>query len=84
MDGLPKFANVMNEPRRMTETPVDLGPNGLSIDLLRAIYRNPAFDLSVRMRAAQIAINFECPKLAVVAQITENDLVARFNHFERN
>jgi hypothetical protein len=51
----------------------EIGPNGLSIDLLRAVYRNTALDLSVRMRAAQIAINFECPKLAVVAQITEQD-----------
>jgi hypothetical protein len=53
---------------------LDIGPNGMSIDLLRAVYRNPTLDLPVRMRAAALAIAFESPKLAVVAQITENDL----------
>jgi hypothetical protein len=87
MDGLPKFANVQNEPRRMTETPLHLPHNGLSIDLLRAVYRNPALDLSVRMRAAMAALPFEAPKLAVTALIdNERDFAAildrRIKHME--
>ena len=44
--------------------------------LLVAVYRNPDIPLSVRMRAASLAIAYEMPKLAVVAQITENDFAA--------
>jgi hypothetical protein len=42
--------------------------------LLRAVYHNTALDLSVRMRAASMAIAYEMPKLMAVAQVTENDL----------
>ena len=41
--------------------------------LLRAVYRNAALDLPVRMRAAALAIAYETPKLSVVAQVTEHD-----------
>jgi TATA-box binding protein (TBP) (component of TFIID and TFIIIB) len=73
MDGLPKFANVQNEPRRMTEVTLDLPPNGMSIDLLRAVYRNDQLPLVTRMRAAIVALPFESPKLAVTAMVSEQD-----------
>ena len=73
MDGLPKFADVINEPRRMTEPTFDLGPNGTSLDLLQAVYRNDQLPLTTRMRAAMAALPMEHPRLAVTAQITEHD-----------
>ena len=41
--------------------------------LLKAVYQNPEVPLSVRMRAAMACLRFEVPKLAVTAQITEQD-----------
>jgi len=41
--------------------------------LLKAVYQCPEVPLSVRMRAAMACLPFETPKLAVTAQITEQD-----------
>jgi hypothetical protein len=66
---------------------VEIGPNDLSIDLLRAIYRCNHLPLPTRMRAAIAAIQFETPKLAVTAQVTENDIATlldrRIAHYQR-
>ena len=43
-------------------------------ELLKAVYRSPLIPLAVRMRAAIAAIPFEVPKLAVTAQVSENDI----------
>ena len=73
MDGLPKFANVLNETRpRFQEATFEIGPNGMGLDLLRAVYRNPSVDLHIRMRAAAMCLPFESPKLSMTAVI-DND-----------
>lgn len=51
---------------------IELPANGMSLDLLRAVYRSSAIPLSVRMRAAMACLPFETPKLMAVAQLTEN------------
>ena len=51
-------------------------PGTLKLDALRflqMIYRDPQLSTAVRMRAAISALNYEVPRLAVTAQITEQD-----------
>jgi hypothetical protein len=53
---------------------IELGPNATSLTLLQAIYRNTLMPLPVRMRAAGMALPHEHPRLAVVAQITDEGI----------
>jgi hypothetical protein len=53
---------------------IELGPNATSLDLLRAIYRNPNAELTMRIRCAMACLQFEHPRLAVVAQVTDQGL----------
>ena len=64
------FSNLFEEKK---EKLLELGPDATSLDLLRAVYRNPTLALSVRMRAAIAALPFESPKLAVTAVVTDQD-----------
>jgi len=64
------FSDLFEEKE---ETLLELGPDATSLDLLRAVYRNPTLALSVRMRAAIAALPFESPKLAVTAMVSEQD-----------
>ena len=71
------LASVLDELNRLEQQTqpdeIDLGPNGSSLDLLRAIYRDPTQPLSVRMRASIASLPFEFPKLAVTANINTAD-----------
>ena len=52
------------------------GPQSKKLDALRylqMIYRDSSLSTAVRMRAAISALNYEVPRLAVTAQITEQD-----------
>jgi hypothetical protein len=47
---------IEDEAFRKQQQEIEIGPNGLSIDLLRAIYRSSAQPLYVRMRAAMACL----------------------------
>jgi hypothetical protein len=59
-----------DEPR---PSEIEIPPDGISLDLLRAVYRSPSIPLSVRIRAAGLAIPYETPRLMVTAQLNENN-----------
>jgi len=59
-----------NEPR---PSAIEIPPDGISLDLLRAVYRNSSIPLSVRIRAAGLAIPYDTPRLMVTAQVNENN-----------
>jgi hypothetical protein len=52
---------------------IEIPPNGTSLDLLQAIYRNPAMPLHTRMRAAMSCLPHEHPKLGITFQASETD-----------
>ena len=62
--------------RDSKEDQLNLEPNALSIDLLRAVYRSPDLPLHVRMRAAGLAIPYECARLGITYNATESDFAA--------
>jgi hypothetical protein len=61
--------NVLDRIEAAAVTEVE--PEATSLDLLQAVYRNPDVPLSVRMRAAGMAIPYEFPKLSVVASVND-------------
>jgi hypothetical protein len=62
--------------KRANPEAIEISPNGISLDLLRAVYRNSSLPLQVRIRAAGLALLHEVPKLAVTAVVSERDFAS--------
>jgi hypothetical protein len=74
--GFPDLVYEVKQKDDLLEIPA----NGMSLDLLQAIYRNSSLPLSVRIRAAGLAIPYETPKLIATAVMNEGsfaDLLER-------
>jgi hypothetical protein len=73
---------LLDEKPKQIELPPETDP----LAFLKAVYLNADLPLSVRMRAAIEVLPFTHPKLAVTAQITENDFAVlldrRIKHME--
>src|SRR5262245_26453626 len=63
------FSNIFDD--RKDPENVEIGPNELSIDLLRAVYRANHLPLYTRMRAAMAALKHEVPALIATAVVNE-------------
>jgi hypothetical protein len=70
MDNLVDLRQMAHQTKPLE---VEIPPDGISLDLLRAIYRSNQLPLTTRMRAAIAALPFESPKLAVTAVVSEQD-----------
>jgi hypothetical protein len=61
----------------LSKDEVTLPSSATSLDFLQAVYRDPSQPLHTRLRAAALALPFEHPKLAVVAQLRGEGFAAK-------
>jgi len=66
-------------PKMLQGENVEIGPNDLSIDLLRAVYRANHLPLYTRMRAAMACLKHEVPTLGISVVVNDADIAARLD-----
>src|SRR6516225_3583365 len=64
------FPELVYEAPKQSDN-IEIGPNDISIDLLRAVYRANHLPLHTRMRAAMAALKHEVPALMATAIVNE-------------
>jgi hypothetical protein len=83
------FPDLVYEAPNKQSDNIEIGPNDISIDLLRAVYRNSALPLHTRMRAAMACLKHEVPALIATAVVNEGSFaeildrrIARLNEMK--
>ena len=71
--------NTLYQPGKRQQENVEIGPTDLSIDLLRAVYRNNQLPLTTRMRAAISALKHEVPTLGISVVVNDDDIATRLD-----
>jgi|SRR5215831_813520 len=70
---------IEDDRRRQDPENVEIGPDEISLDLLRAVYRSNSLPLSTRMRAAISALKHEVPALGVQFVVNDSDIATRLD-----
>ena len=76
MNDMPSFARSVAAPNDDQDRTEGIGGTN-ALEFLQAIYRSGNVPLSVRMRAAIEALQFESPKLSATATLTSEDFAQR-------
>jgi len=65
------FPELVYQATKKVPEAIEIPPNAISLDVLRAVYRCNELPLTTRMRAAMACLPHEVPRLAVTAQVTD-------------
>lgn len=82
MDKLVDLQMLAREKRQQHE--IEIPADGMSLDLLRMVYRNSSIPLSTRIRCAVAALPHEFPRLQVTAQVTDQDFATLLDQRIKN
>src|SRR5215467_5860585 len=70
---------IEDDRRRQDPENVEIGPDEISLDLLRAVYRSNRLPLTTRMRAAISALKHEVPTLGISVVVNDDDIATRLD-----
>src|SRR5215467_13078731 len=67
------FPELVYQATKKDQGTIEIPLNAISLDLLQAVYRCNELPLHTRMRAAMATLPHEVPRLAVTAQVSDQD-----------